>query len=355
METASTLQPAGNCGGESGPFGLAPREELLLETLRSELRAGAGKLEAEQARLQQVIATTLNEMRLFASRLEVSLLGRLDELSSEQARLREAIDCKFSGSDERAVRIEKTVAQLCGLSDELKKGMERLAEAFDRQLTSSERTLEAMRELGEKRLADLRESHRRHLASVERARDAVLRLEKRSRERLSSRLEETADFLEGRLWPAVPAPAVVNTPEPAAPASAGGPLRMLLRRLLALPLGLLARRRARTQALSALEQRTSQLEDLLRERWEENVRRGRELRMALREEFASQKQLELDTLPEALAETQEVAARNCEPPPGGQGSGHVHGSGNGSYRETQRRGRREPEPAGGFQRLGGRV
>jgi hypothetical protein len=267
--------------------GFGSREAVLYEAVEREITRARERIEAEQGRLQQEVASALKTLSEFAARAEITLLGRVEELGSEVARLREAMDQKLAAADERDRRIEGRVEEhaieLTGKAAELGADVRRLAEVFDRQLSSSERALESLREASERRVAELREGHRRQLASLERSRDEVLRVAQRSREQLLDKVEEVADRLVEEEWPAVPSEQPAAGPQAEGEAEGAGRLdagkgpvswiRAVLRR---------RRERGRQEAaVSSLRGRISDLEEVLRDRWEENVRRGRALRAAL--------------------------------------------------------------------------
>jgi hypothetical protein len=255
---------------------------LLLEVLQGEITRAREKIEVEQLRLQREIAGALQALGEFASRADICFLGRVEELSAEVGRLREAMDVELSAIDQRHGHIESHLegyaAQLERRVGEVQQDMRRLGETFDRQLEASEGALGALREATERRVMELREGHRRHLASVERSRGEVLQGARRSRDQFAERVEEVADMLEQQEWPAVP-PA--DPPPALEEGDAAARSRGALSRWLAAWRGRFRRRAEERKAMALLQKRASVLEELLRERWEDNVRKGRSLRQAL--------------------------------------------------------------------------
>jgi len=248
---------------------------MLLAAVKDEFDAFTRRVEAEQSAMREQFVSALDGLRDVVGGIETALSGRIEDINSEVCRLREAVDLRFTSVDESCDGLEKRCDTLREKIDGVNTGLVDLADIVEKQLSATERGIDALRESGERRVRDLDESHRRHVDSLERSREELLRVAERSRERLTGRLEEVADFLEQDIWPAVPLaePGFKNeAPSPGwkRPVAA---LRHWFRRGTAL-----------TGLVTTLRERTDALEEVLRERWEESRRRGRSLRRVLVDE-----------------------------------------------------------------------
>ena len=254
----------------------AASSDQIVESVRTELGQLSARIDSSQQTVVQSSEQSQQSFQTTLGKLEASLSGRVEKLDSHVTQLEQSLAKRFTSLEESCELIEAKESEVAQRMASLESGLGALASVVERHLGTTERSLDALQASGEQRVRELAGEHRRQVEVLERSRTEAIHTAKQSHQRLAAQIEDVTGFIENDMWREVATPASALTPLEPAASTWKKPIASLK--------SWMGRGRRLQDHVASIQQRTLEVENLLRSRCDESRRRSEQLRKLVDQE-----------------------------------------------------------------------